>query len=110
MLAAFVAVLGYSRAMYVEFVTDERLETLLGCHERAFAFFGGVPESVLYDKVKTVVIKPDAYGRGDHQYQATGELRDHSADEAMLSAAKSSARNVRICGVNEDTSSPANDR
>jgi transposase len=42
-LAAFIATLGWSRASYVEFVTDERLETLLGCHERAFYFFGGVP-------------------------------------------------------------------
>lgn len=70
LLAAFVAVLGCSRAMYVEFVTDERLETLLGCHERAFAYFEGVPQSVLYDNVKTVVLKRDAYGPGEHQYQA----------------------------------------
>jgi transposase len=48
-LAAFIATLGWSRATYVEFVTDERLETLLGCHERAFYFFGGVPHEVLYE-------------------------------------------------------------
>jgi transposase len=30
-LAVFIATLGWSRATYVEFVTDERLETLLGC-------------------------------------------------------------------------------
>ena len=34
-LSVFIATLGWSRATYVEFVTDERLETLLGCHERA---------------------------------------------------------------------------
>ncbi len=28
-LSAFIATLGYSRASYVEFVTDERLSTLL---------------------------------------------------------------------------------
>jgi transposase len=39
-LAVFIATLGWSRTTYVEFVTDERMETLLGCHERAF-FFGG---------------------------------------------------------------------
>jgi transposase len=38
---------------------------------RAFAFFGGVPRSVLYDIVKTVVIKRDAYGPGRHQFHAT---------------------------------------
>jgi transposase len=45
-LSVFIATLGWSRAAYVEFVTDERLETLLGCHERAFYFFGGVPREV----------------------------------------------------------------
>src|SRR6266851_7315324 len=42
-LAVFIATLGWSRATFVEFVTDERMETLLGCHERAFYFFGGIP-------------------------------------------------------------------
>jgi transposase len=46
-LSVFIATLGWSRAAYVEFVSDERLETLLGCHERAFYFFGGVPREVL---------------------------------------------------------------
>jgi transposase len=70
-LAAFVAVLGCSRASYVEYVTDERIATLLGCHRRAFEFFGGVPRAVLYDNIKTVVIKRDAYGPGRHQFHAT---------------------------------------
>ena len=35
-LAVFIATLGWSRATYVEFVHDERLETLLGCHEHVF--------------------------------------------------------------------------
>jgi transposase len=29
------------------------METLLGCHERAFYFFGGVPREVLYDNMRT---------------------------------------------------------
>jgi transposase len=52
-LALFIATLGWSRATFVEFVTDERMETLLGCHERAFYFFGGVPREVLYDNMRT---------------------------------------------------------
>jgi hypothetical protein len=32
-LSVFVATLGWSRVAYVEFVTNERLETLLSCHE-----------------------------------------------------------------------------
>ena len=33
---AFVMVLGYSRCLYVEFTADQRLETLIRCHEHAF--------------------------------------------------------------------------
>lgn len=70
-LAAFVAVLGCSRATYVEYVTDERIATLLGCHRRAFEYFGGVPRNALYDNIKTVVLKRDAYGPGRHQFHPT---------------------------------------
>jgi transposase len=73
-LSVFVATLGWSRATYVEFVTDERVETLIGCHERAFLAFGGVPREVLYDNMKTVVIDRDAYGPGKHRFHAA--LRD----------------------------------
>ncbi|MBL8311208.1 MAG: IS21 family transposase [Burkholderiales bacterium] len=70
MLAAFVATLGYSRASYVEFVTDMKLETLLACHRRAFEAFGGVTREIVYDNMKTVIVKRDAYGKAMHQYQA----------------------------------------
>ena len=69
MLAAFVATLGYSRASYVEFVSDMRIETLLACHVRAFDAFGGAPREVLYDNMKTVILKRDAYGKKQHRYQ-----------------------------------------
>ncbi|WP_286890679.1 IS21 family transposase [Thermobacillus sp.] len=61
-LYAFVMVLGYSRVMYVEFTEDEKLETLMGCHLRAFEYFGGRPEVVLYDNMKTVVADFDERG------------------------------------------------
>src|SRR5208283_2834710 len=70
-LAVFIATLGWSRASYVEFVTDERLQTLLGCHERAFYYFGGVPREVLYDNMRTVVTDRDRYGPGLHRYNRT---------------------------------------
>lgn len=68
-LSAFVATLGYSRAAYVEFVADERLQTLLECQRRAFEYFGGVPARLLYDNMKTVVLERDAYGAGQHRFQ-----------------------------------------
>ncbi len=52
---------------FVEYVTDEKIETLLACHEHAFEYFGGVPKQVLYDNMKTVVIERDDYGEGNHK-------------------------------------------
>ena len=67
-LSAFVATLGFSRASYVEFVTSERFEVLRHCHEQAFAFFGGVPQEVLFDNMLTVVIERNAHGEGQHRF------------------------------------------
>ncbi|HCC33085.1 MAG TPA: IS21 family transposase, partial [Clostridiales bacterium] len=53
----FVMVLSYSRAMYVEFVEQQDLSTLLRCHLNAFAALGGVPRTILYDNMKTVVLR-----------------------------------------------------
>ena len=67
-LYAFSATLGYSRASYVEFVDNMKAQTLISCHEHAFAAFGGVPKRVLYDNMKTVVIERDAFGDGQHRF------------------------------------------
>lgn len=53
----FVMVLSYSRKLYVEFTTSQSLETFLGCHIRAFKYFGGIPKKILYDNLKSVVIR-----------------------------------------------------
>jgi transposase len=55
-LYAFVAIMAWSRALFVCFTTDMRLLTWLDCHRRAFAFFGGVPSEVLIDNLKTGVL------------------------------------------------------
>lgn len=52
----FVMTLGYSRRGYAEGFCDERLGSLIGAHERAFAHFGGCCESLLYDRMRTVVL------------------------------------------------------
>jgi transposase len=67
-LSVFVATLGWSRAAYVEFVTDERVETLIEAHENAFLAFGGIPREVLYDNMRTVVLERHGYGRGRHRF------------------------------------------
>ena len=67
-LSVFVATLGWSRAAYVEFVTDERVETLIEAHENAFLAFGGTPREVVYDNMRTVVLQRHGYGRGRHRF------------------------------------------
>lgn len=52
----FLMILGYCRAMYVEFVEECTLETFLDCHIRAFRYLQGVPAEILYDNMKQVVI------------------------------------------------------
>ena len=53
----FIMVLAYSRMFYVEFVNDEKLSTLVNCHNNAFSYFGGYCRVGLYDNMKTVVKK-----------------------------------------------------
>jgi transposase len=55
-LYLFTMVLGYSRAFYAEVVTKMDIETFLALHARAFASFGGMPEEILYDNQKQVVL------------------------------------------------------
>jgi transposase len=69
-LSVFVATLGWSRAAYVEFATDERVERLIEAHENAFLAFGGTPREVLYDNMRTVVLERHGYGRGRHRFHA----------------------------------------
>ena len=48
---AFAMTLAFSRHHYVEFVWDQSVVTWLGCHRRAFEWFGGVPTRVIIDFV-----------------------------------------------------------
>jgi transposase len=67
-LLAFVATLGYSRASYVRFTTDETAATLCDCLREALTYFGGVPAHVLLDNAGTIVVERDAYGEGQHRW------------------------------------------
>lgn len=69
-LYAFCATLGFSRASFVEFVTDMKVEALITCHQHTFDAFGGIPKRILYDNMKTVVIGRDATGEGAHRFHA----------------------------------------
>ncbi len=67
-LCALIATLGFSRMSYVEFVDNEKIDTLLKCLINAFEYFGGLTEHLLFDNMKTVVLRRDAYGQGIHRF------------------------------------------
>src|SRR5206468_2326727 len=52
-LSFFVMVLCHSRLLYLEFTLGQGMEQFLSCQQNAFAFFGGVPEKVMIDNLKT---------------------------------------------------------
>jgi transposase len=56
LLSCFVMVLSYSRMIYLEFTLSQCLEDFLQAHVNAFDFFGGVPDKINYDNLKTVVL------------------------------------------------------
>lgn len=53
----FAMTLCWSRHMYIEFVTDQKVKTWLGCHNRAFGFLGGAPRRVIIDNAKCAITK-----------------------------------------------------
>ena len=54
---AFVMTLCFSRHQYVEFVWDQSVRTWLGCHRRAFEWFGAVPARLIIDNAKCAITK-----------------------------------------------------
>ncbi len=53
----FVMTLCWSRHQYAELVLDQKVSTWLGCHRRAFEFFGGVPQRVTIDNAKCAITR-----------------------------------------------------
>jgi transposase len=54
---ALMVVLGYSRLLWVRFFTRKDMGALLAGLEEAFGFFGGVPQELLFDQMKSVITK-----------------------------------------------------
>ena len=59
MVWLFSLVLGHSRMLWGRFVLHQDLQTLLRCHAAAFEALGGVPEQILYDRMRTVFSRED---------------------------------------------------
>jgi transposase len=63
----FRMTLGHSRHGYEEAVWDQRLETFLRLHERAFRDLGGVPRVVRHDNLKAAVVRACLYDPDSHE-------------------------------------------
>lgn len=55
-LLAFVAVLAYSRRIFLRFFLGQRIENFLRGHVLAFAAWGGLPRVLIYDNLKSAVL------------------------------------------------------
>jgi transposase len=62
----FRMTLGHSRHGYEEVAWDQKLETFLRLHERAFRDFGGVPRVVRHDNLKAAVVRACFYDPDSH--------------------------------------------
>lgn len=62
----FRLTLGHSRHGYEEAVWDQKLETFLRLHERAFRDIGGVPRVVRHDNLKAAVVRACFYDADSH--------------------------------------------
>ena len=53
----FVMSLCFSRHQYAEVIWDQRVETWLACHRRAFEWFNGVPARLIIDNAKCAITR-----------------------------------------------------
>lgn len=74
-LSCFVITLSYSRALYLEFFFDQRMESFLRGHIHAFEDWQGLPRTLLYDNLRSAVLER----RGDaiHFHPRLLELCGH---------------------------------
>ena len=57
----FVAVMGASNYTYAEATVSQRIEDWIGSHIRALSFFGGVPEAIVPDNLRSGVSRSCRY-------------------------------------------------
>ncbi|WP_440866892.1 IS21 family transposase [Symbiopectobacterium purcellii] len=67
-LLAFVATLGWSRATFVKFYSNQESAAWCDGIESALKFFGVTPHQLLFDNAKAIIIERDVYGPGKHRW------------------------------------------
>ena len=62
---ALLVVLGHSRLLWLRFYPRQTMAVLVDGLERAFARFGGVPQELLFDQMRSVVLSDGRVGGGE---------------------------------------------
>jgi len=74
---SFHMVLSFSRDPFSCFTSSMDLATFWDCHRRAFAHFGGVPGSIVYDRTKTVIKRHVAPGQAVPLHPQAAAFAEH---------------------------------
>lgn len=74
---SFHLTLSFSRDPFCCFTTSMDMATFWDCHRRAFAHFGGVPASIVYDRTKTVVKRHVAPGKAVPIHPEAAAFAEH---------------------------------
>ena len=62
---ALLVVLGHSRLLWLRFYPRQTMAVLIDGLESAFSRFGGVPQELLFDQMRSVVLSDDRTGGGE---------------------------------------------
>ncbi len=118
-LSFFVMVLGHSRMMYLEFTLSQKMEHFLACHKNAFEFFGGVPQKVMVDNLKSAVLEHPC-GGAVHYHGRYLDLAAHYGfepracnvraphEKGQVERAVSYVRKSLLNGLNPESFAPIN--
>jgi transposase len=93
-LSCFVITLSYSRAIYLEFFFDQKLESFLKGHINAFEDWKGVPGTCLYDNLRSLITER----RGDaiHFNRRFVEMQCHYHFDAKPCQVRAAAQKGRV--------------
>ena len=67
---ALVTVLSHSRLLWLRFYQRQTMEVLIEGLESAFGWFGGVPQELLFDQMRSVVLSDGRAGGGELELNA----------------------------------------
>jgi transposase len=84
---SFHMVLSYSRDPFCCFTAAQDLGSFWDCHRRAFAHFGGVPATIVYDRTKTVVRRHVGRGQATPLHPEALAFAGHYGFAVWLAAA-----------------------